>query len=135
MPYSALIVDDSKVTRSMIRKSMVLAGIELGAVHEATNGREAIAILESTWVDIVFADLNMPVMNGLEMLDEMSRRDLIKNTPVVIVSTERSQEKIDALAAKGAQAYLIKPFTPENMKDVVTKLLGESGSSQRENSP
>lgn len=133
MPYNALIVDDSKVTRSMIRKSLTLSGIDLGEVHEAGNGREALAILESAWIDIVFADLNMPVMSGSEMLDEMARRNLTKNTPVVIISTERSQEKIDALAAKGAQAYLIKPFTPENMKQIVDQLLSPGGPARGEN--
>lgn len=123
MPFNALIVDDSKVTRSMIRKALTLSGIELGEVHEATNGREALAVLEAAWVDIVFADLNMPVMNGTEMMQEMARRDLIRNTPVVIVSTEGSQEKIDAMKKQGAQAYLTKPFTPEQMKEVIDRLL------------
>ena len=62
------------------------------------------------------------------------RRNLIQNTPVVIISTERSQEKIDALAAKGAKAYLTKPFTPENMKSIVDQLLGQRGPTRTEGS-
>ena len=132
MAYNALIVDDSKVTRAMIRKSLTLAGIELGDVHEAANGREALTVMEAAWVDIVFADLNMPVMSGTDMLDEMTRRNLINTTPVVIISSERSQEKIDALAAKGAHAYLTKPFTPEQVRSVVTQLLGSGGPARTE---
>jgi two-component system chemotaxis response regulator CheY len=132
MPYNALIVDDSQVARSMIRKALSLSGVEIGEVHEAGNGRDAITVLEAAWVDIVFADLNMPVMNGSDMLDEMARRKLLKSTPVVIISTERSKEMIEALAAKGAQAYLTKPFTPEALKDIIEQLLVKGGQTRAE---
>ena len=125
MAYNVLIVDDSKVIRLMIGKTLRLANIALGKVFEAGDGKEALKVLEKEWVDMVIADINMPVMTGIELVDEMATRGMLDSTPVVIVSTERSVTRIQELQAKGVKAYLSKPFTPENIREVVVKILGD----------
>ena len=124
MAYNVLIVDDSTVTRNVVAKTVRLSGTDLGEIHEAANGREALIKLDENWIDIVFADINMPEMSGVEMVDRMSELGLLAATPVVIISTERSTTKIQQLKAKGVSAYLNKPFTPENIKEVIDDLLG-----------
>jgi two-component system chemotaxis response regulator CheY len=124
MAYNVLIVDDSAIVRSVVRKTLLISGIDLGEIYEAGNGRDALAELDAHWVDIVFADINMPVMNGIEMVDRMVERDMLKTSPVVIISTERSETRMAELRAKGVSDYLNKPFTPECLRDVVGRILG-----------
>ena len=123
MSYCVLIADDSAIVRSMVRKSLTMAGLDLGEVLEAANGREALEQLRRTWVDVVFADINMPEMTGLELVQAMKNDEVLAATPVVIVSSERSQARIDALKQSGAAAYVKKPFRPEHFRGVVESLL------------
>ncbi len=126
MAYNILIVDDSAIVRAVIGKTLRLAGVDVGRIFEAANGREALDCIDKEWVDLVFADINMPVMNGMEMIDDLARRGVLRELPVVMVSTERSVTRIEELKAKGVRAYLRKPFTPELIRDVVEKLLGNA---------
>jgi two-component system, chemotaxis family, chemotaxis protein CheY len=121
--YNILIVDDSKIIRSVMRRSLELAQLPLGEVFEASNGVEALEYLRQHWIDIVFADIHMPEMNGLELIRAMSRDDLLESVPVVAVSSERRQDMIDELNALGVRAYLKKPFRPEQVRDTVLSLL------------
>jgi two-component system chemotaxis response regulator CheY len=123
MSYCVLIADDSAIVRSMVRKALVMAGLDLGEVLEAANGREALEQLKRTWVDVVFADINMPEMTGLELVQAMKGDQVLAGTPVVIVSSERSQARIDQLKQSGANAYVKKPFRPEHFRGVVEGLL------------
>ncbi|MGD0058511.1 MAG: response regulator [Verrucomicrobiia bacterium] len=124
MPYNVLIVDDSPIVRKVVEKTLRLSGTELGEVSQAGNGREALDLLKDLWVDIVFADINMPEMDGIEMVERMWQTGLLKTVPVVIVSTERSVTRIEELRAKGVRAYLNKPFTPEEIKTIIDEVLG-----------
>jgi two-component system chemotaxis response regulator CheY len=126
MAYNILIVDDSQTVRAVIRKTLDLAGIPVGEIHEAENGQQALEILNASWLDLVFADINMPVMTGLEMVDRMSVDGLLKTVPVVIVSTEGSSTRVEQLKAKGVSGYIRKPFTPETIREVVEEVLGVS---------
>lgn len=125
MAYNVLIVDDSSVVRSVIGKTIMLAKIPVAETFYAENGKEALTILDDNWVDIVFADINMPVMNGVEMVDIMVERGMIDTVPVVIVSTEGSVSRIEQLKAKGVKGYVRKPFTPEKVREIFKDLLGE----------
>ena len=124
MAYNMLIVDDSQTVRAVIRKTLDLAGIDVGEIYEAGNGEEALKVLEDNWLDLVFADINMPVMTGVEMVDKMSADGLLKTVPVIIVSTEGSATRIEELKSKGVSAYIRKPFTPEIIREVVENVLG-----------
>ena len=130
MSYTVLVVDDSAIVRTMVKKSIGMAGLPIGTILEAGNGKEALEILRKQWVDIVFADLNMPEMNGTELVEEMSRDSVLVATPVVIVSSEHSQAKIDALKAKGIRAYIKKPFRPEGFREVVEGVLGDTARQE-----
>ncbi len=123
MGYNVLIADDSMIIRKMIAKTLNISGLDIGEIYFAENGKQALKQLKENWVDIVFADINMPEMNGIKMIEEMCKEDLIKSIPVVIISTERNRERIETLKAMGVKAYLSKPFIPEEFSRTVRELL------------
>lgn len=125
MLYNILIVDDSRTTRAVISKTLNLAGLPINELYEAENGRVALEILGKKWIDLVLADINMPEMDGVEMIDKMSKDGLLRTIPVVVVSTEGSQTRIEEMRSKGVKAYIRKPFTPEVIKGIVEDILGE----------
>ena len=124
MSYSVLIADDSAIVRTMVRKALGMAGLPLGDVHEAANGVEALAILRASWIDVVFADINMPEMSGAELVRQMKADPALASTPVVIVSSESSEARVAELKRSGARAYVKKPFRPEQFRAVVEELTG-----------
>ncbi len=129
MGIDMLVVDDSPVTRKMVRRALGLCGIEVGEVYEAADGAEALEQLGQHRVDLVLADINMPVMNGIELVERMSRDPELCTVPVVIVATPMSQDRVEFVLDKGARAYLAKPFRPEALRDVVVQILGAGAAS------
>lgn len=123
MSYNILVVDDSTIVRKMVIKTINMSGLDVGTIHEADNGRKALEVLADEWVDIVFADIHMPEMNGLEMVDKMSEDNMLVSIPVVIVSSDHSQTRIDELKERGIRAYLKKPFRPEGLRDIIEDVL------------
>src|SRR6056297_667472 len=126
MAYNVLVVDDSAIVRAVIKRAILLSGVDAGEIYEASNGKEALEQLDSAWVDIVFSDINMPIMNGIEMVESLDRKGVLKETPVVIVSTDRSEVRIRQMKASGVREYLNKPFTPEEIRDTIEKCLGNA---------
>ena len=122
MGHNILVVDDSPIIRAAFRKTLGMAGVE-GEIFEAANGREALDQLDSNWIDLVLADINMPVMTGIELVDAMAENGMLETTPVIMVSTERSELRIQELKAKGVSDYLNKPFTPEDLRDAIDQAL------------
>lgn len=125
MSFNILIVDDSRTIRSVIKKTLYIAGVPLNEVYEASNGLEGLQFMRDSWIDLCFADINMPVMNGIEMIEKMLEDQLLAKLPVVIVSTEGSKTRIEELFKKGVRAYLRKPITPEIVRNVVKEILGD----------
>lgn len=125
VPLDILVVDDSPVTRKMVRRAIGLCGLEIGQVHEAGDGAEALARLAEHHVDLVLADINMPVMNGMELVERMNADPQHSKIPVIIVATPISEQRIERLLDIGARAYLAKPFRPEALKDLVLEILGK----------
>ena len=123
MPLNVLVTDDSTVMRAMIIKTLQMTGIELGDVLQATNGAEALALLDEQWVDLALVDINMPVMNGLELLAKIAERDYGGGMRTIVVSTEGSDPRIAAVRAFGAE-FVHKPFTPEELRDAVLRVTG-----------
>jgi two-component system, chemotaxis family, chemotaxis protein CheY len=117
-----LIVDDSAMMRTMIKRVAGLAGTPIGTIFEAGNGREALAILEQHPVQLVFTDLNMPVMTGTELLREMQARDHWRDIVRVVISTDGSDSRRDEVRNLSVAVYVEKPFRPEEMRDVLTSL-------------
>jgi two-component system, chemotaxis family, chemotaxis protein CheY len=123
--YTIMIVDDSETIRAVMERTLAMTKLPIDSVIQATNGKDALEKLKSAWVDIVFTDINMPVMDGMQLVNEMAKSGEFKNIPVVVVSTEGSTTRIEELKSKGIKGYLRKPFTPENIRDVIIKTLGE----------
>jgi len=128
MSYNILIVDDSRTTRAVIAKTLNLSGVPLGELHEAENGEEALSILDGNWIDLVLADINMPVMDGVEMVNRMSADGLMQTIPVIIVSTEGSKTRIEEMRSKGVRAYIRKPCTPEFIGNIVSDILRDQNA-------
>jgi two-component system chemotaxis response regulator CheY len=126
MAYNVLIVDDSQTMRKVIRKTVTISGFELGDCWEAGNGQEALEMLNHHWVDIILADLNMPVMNGLDMLRELRKDEMCQKIPVVLITTEGSEKRLEEAYALGIKGYIQKPFHPEAIRDVLTRIMEET---------
>lgn len=126
MAYTFLVIDDSSVVRKVMRKTLGLTGLPINQIQEAENGLQAIECLRESWVDLVFLDINMPVMNGMEFMETIRADESLKDLPVVVVSTEGSQERIDRLNQLDIKAYLRKPMTPEGLVEVVNRVLGST---------
>ncbi|MGB7586230.1 MAG: response regulator [Terriglobales bacterium] len=119
----ALIVDDSSVMRKIVERSLRQAGIDLKQVLEAGNGAEALSLLQHSPVDLILCDINMPVMDGLEFVKQLSGVANAKGAPVVMITTEGSESHVVQALACGARGYIRKPFTPEQVKEHVMPLL------------
>ena len=124
MAYRILLVDDSSIVRKMLLKTLNLSGLEVSSVFEASNGKEGLDILDKEWVDLVFLDINMPIMNGMEFMRELRGNDSLKETPVVVVSTEGSKERREELDNLHVKAFIRKPVTPEVLSQTVLNVLG-----------
>jgi two-component system, chemotaxis family, chemotaxis protein CheY len=124
MSFNILIVDDSNSMRAVIKKIVSISGFKMDQCYEAANGREALDVLAKNWVDAIITDINMPEMNGLELLDRLHGDELLREIPVIVVSTERSQERIEAVMVKGAKSFIKKPFLPEEIRRQLYDILG-----------
>jgi two-component system chemotaxis response regulator CheY len=118
-----LIVDDSSVMRKIVARSLHQAGIEIGEVTEASNGAEALAEVQKARFDLILSDINMPAMDGLEFLRNLSGVESAKGIPVVMITTEGSEARVVEALSEGAKGYIRKPFTPEQVKERITPLV------------
>ena len=116
MAKSLMIVDDSATMRKIIIRTMRMSGLDFDETIEAGNGAEALEKLKASPVDIVLCDINMPEMGGMEMVKKVREIDACKDTKIIMVSTESSQEVIDSAIADGANGFISKPFTPEKFQ-------------------
>ena len=119
-----LIVDDSSVMRKIVERSLRQAGIELGDVVEASNGADALAEAKKIRPDFIMTDINMPVMDGLEFLKCLSEVASVKGVPVVMITTEGSEDRVIEALSLGASGYIRKPFTTEQVKERLIPLVG-----------
>jgi two-component system, chemotaxis family, chemotaxis protein CheY len=119
----ALIVDDSSVMRKIVERSLRQAGLNLIQVFEAGNGAEALATMQANKVDLILCDINMPVMDGLEFVRQLSAVENAKGTPVVMITTEGSEGHVVRALSAGARGYIRKPFTPDQVKEHVLPVL------------
>ena len=120
MPYRVLLVDDSAVMRKMVTRTLRQSGLQLSEVLEASNGLEALDVLTNEVVDLILCDWNMPEMDGITFLREARKQ---YQTPVVMLTTESSQEKVNEAMNAGANGYVSKPCTPEKIGDSLNAVL------------
>jgi two-component system chemotaxis response regulator CheY len=125
MAYSVLIVDDSPVMRSFIRRVMTLSGFEVRECFEASNGEEALTQLKQHRVDVILTDINMPTMNGEELLRRLGADGVLKSVPALVISTDATRGRILRMMSLGAEGYMTKPFSPESLREELERVLGE----------
>ena len=123
MAFSILIVDDSRAMRSFVKRVLDLSGFEMGTCYEAENGKEALNLLDREWVDVILTDINMPVMNGEEFVQSLAAHESFHTIPVLVVSTDRTEDRVTQMIALGAQGYVKKPFQPEELREELEKVL------------
>jgi two-component system chemotaxis response regulator CheY len=124
MELHVLIVDDSTAMRAFIRRVLALSGLQVGRCLEAANGAEALALLRDNWMDAVLTDINMPGMDGEELLRRMSEHEVLRLIPVLVVSTDRTESRIQRMLEMGAKGYVTKPFLPETLRAEIENALG-----------
>jgi two-component system, chemotaxis family, chemotaxis protein CheY len=132
MAFNVLIVDDSTSMRAVIKRTIRVSGFNVGDYWEASDGHEALKVLQCEWVDLVLTDINMPNMNGMELVAQMKTDDLMGAIPVVMVTTEGSEKRIQESMALGASGYIKKPFLPEDIKRTLSDIMGETDDAARD---
>lgn len=120
MPHTVLVVDDSATMRQQTKTLLQTNGY---AVVEAVNGADGLEKAKTSKVGLVIADVNMPVMNGLDMIERLRKVEGYERTPIFVLSTESSVEKKNQGKAVGATAWIVKPFEPGILLGAVKKLL------------
>ncbi len=126
MAFNVLIVDDSSSMRAVIKKIIKISGFKVGEFWEAADGKEALDVLQDQWVDLVLTDINMPNMDGLELVSVMKGKEMLKSIPVVMVTTESSEQRVNEAMGLGASGYIKKPFLPEEIKQTLGSIMGEA---------
>ena len=121
-PLNVLIVDDSATMRALLYRVVGLADLPIGAIYQAPNGAEALKVLENHNIQAVFTDVNMPVMNGMELLREMARRDEWQDILRIIISTDGSRLRREEARELQVSLYVEKPFRPEVVRDVLCQI-------------
>ena len=123
MAVNVLVVDDSAAIRKILQRVLRQTEMPLGDVFEAGDGVEALNVLNSERVGLVLSDVNMPNMDGLQLLAEIKGKEALKAIPVVMITTEGAQNKVLEAVALGAAGYVRKPFTTEQIKEKLTGLV------------
>lgn len=123
MSLDVLIVDDSAAIRKILQRVLVQADVPLGTVHEAADGVEALAKLHAQKVGLILSDINMPNMDGIELLSKLKADDVFKSVPILMVTTEGSQARVLQALELGAAGYVKKPFTAEQIKEKLAGII------------
>ena len=124
MSYRVLVVDDSPAMRGFIFRVLNLSGFDCGPCLEAGNGKEALDLLDDEWVDVILTDINMPEMDGEEFVRRLKENDRLCSIPVLVVSTDGTERRLDQMMAIGADGYVKKPFLPETLRKELDRLIG-----------
>jgi two-component system chemotaxis response regulator CheY len=120
-----MIVDDSPAMRTFIRRAILISGVDVGSWLQAANGREALDSLQQNAVDIVLTDINMPEMDGEQLLRNLHADKELNRIPVLILSTDATERRINRMIELGARGYVTKPFLPEVLRGELERVLGD----------
>lgn len=132
MSVRVLVVDDSPVMRKMLKRTIEMSKLAASEILEAENGVKALELLEVQWVDLVLTDLHMPQMTGDELLRHMSQHELLKDVPVIVVTSDQADDARSRVGALGCSAFLKKPFRPEQLSELAEKVLGRMPEVHRD---
>ncbi len=120
MSKSIMIVDDSATIRQTVKLTLIKAGYE---IVEANDGKDALNKLNGKKVHLIISDVNMPIMDGITLLKEIKKSASHKFVPIMMLTTESQQSKVQEGKLAGAKAWLVKPFRPEQLLSAVDKLI------------
>jgi two-component system chemotaxis response regulator CheY len=124
MPLDVMIVDDSAAIRKILRRVLAQAEVPLGEVHEANDGLEALEVLKHQDVQLILCDINMPNMDGIELLEKVKAKEHHhRDVPFIMVTTEGSQARVMQALELGAAGYVKKPFTADQIKEKLTGII------------
>ena len=126
MALRALVIDDSPVMRQFICRSLSLSGLAFTACVEASNGKEALELLRSAQVDVILCDVNMPQMDGEQLLEHIQQDTLLRSIPILVVSSDATAPRVQRMLGLGAQGYLLKPFSPELLRSEIRRVLPQT---------
>ena len=124
MGYNILLVDDSNVVKAVLMKILAGSSLTINQVFDAANGVEALKTLNANEIDLVITDINMPVMDGFELIERMHLDLMLKNIPVIVISTEGSLTRVSYLEEMGIRGYVRKPFVAGDILSVINEVLG-----------
>lgn len=124
MAYRVMIVDDSPSMRAFVRRVIDLSGFQVDTCLNAGNGLQGLALLKQQAVDIILTDINMPEMNGEEFLRELEAHEQYRTIPVVVISTDATENRMHRMLQLGAKGYIAKPFSPEALRGELERVLG-----------
>ena len=124
-PPNLLIVDDSTAIRKILLRVLNQTGLELGQVLEAGDGKEALRLMEGRDISLVLSDINMPNMDGLELLRALRGSPQWHDLPVVMITTEGGQARVEEAIELGATSYVRKPFSADLLRDKLAALLSK----------
>jgi two-component system chemotaxis response regulator CheY len=122
MDINILVVDDSEIMRMVIERTFNICGYESTSIFEASNGKEGLSILKEHKIDLLLVDINMPIMDGVQMLEKVKGNEDTKDLHILIVSAESNQKRIEKLSRFNA-TFIHKPFTPEKLMAEMEQLI------------
>lgn len=122
-PLDVLIVDDSAAIRKILTRVLRQTDLNLGEIREAGDGTEAIEILKTRTFGLILSDINMPQMDGLQLLARIKAQEHLRQVPVIMITTEGGQGKVMEAVQLGATGYVRKPFTAEQIKEKLSGVL------------
>lgn len=126
MAFHLMVVDDSPAMREFIVRVIMLSGLDVGLCMQASNGQEAFELLRANWIDLILTDINMPVMNGEQFVCSLKADEMLRTIPVLVISTDGSEHRVQRMMSLGAKGYVRKPFSPEALRKSMEQLLGVS---------
>ncbi len=119
MGYSVLIVDDSSVMRKIIRRNLRQPGIQVEQEFEAEDGFEAFEVLSNSKIDIILCDVNMPNLDGISFVEKVRNKPELSDVKIVMITSEAGFDIVNNAISAGANAYIIKPFTPDHLLEKI----------------
>jgi two-component system chemotaxis response regulator CheY len=120
---NVLIVDDSAAIRKILQRVLGQANVPISQVFEAGDGVEALTVLNQHKIGLILSDINMPNMDGLQLLNKVRAVEDWKTVPFVMITTEGSHAKVLEAVQSGASGYVRKPFTPDQIKEKLAGLI------------
>ena len=134
MGIQVLVVDDSMLIRQVVKKVLKQAGLSVDQFFEAGDGQQALDIIQKEDLQLVLCDINMPTMDGLEMLMQLRQMDDKIDLPVIMITTEGSKDTIQEAMSLGANGYILKPFTSEAVVEqlIPLNLISQDGMAAEE---